>query len=157
MKSDEMKRIDAALLCVAQVQALIKEARVRYQWVADRAAALEQDMGLADCTPQCIERLAEIKALRAELARLQDAKDRPKELLDAALASLRLANGVETVSVVTPQIGQLIAQRAAQGYSLREIAMMVGCAVPTVSLIRSGRYRYSDLPPQTKIGARGRV
>lgn len=154
MKEDTMA-IDQALAKVREVQSLIKEAKVQYPAILKKIAQLKDET--IECTAECIARLSETQALETELKRLKKAAEKPDALLESALKSLRAVNGIHSESVVTPEIGALTLKRISQGYSLREVALMIGCATSTVSNIKSGRYRYSDLPLEVKIGARGRT
>ena len=80
----------------------------------------------------------------------------PAEFIKAAQRRLRELNGVKSLNLVTPEIGEIALARLADGYSNQQVAMIIGCAASTVSLIKTGRYRYSDLPASVKHGARGR-
>lgn len=154
MKED-LSSVNAAFVHLQAVRDLIDEARRRYRPLKDRIEFLRS--AEVELNADSIARLNEIKALEAEVKRLQPAVNDSSGLVKSALEALRAANGVFTISVVTPEIGALIVRRANQGYSLNQIAAMTGCAASTVANIKAGRYTFSDLPPDAKIGARGRA
>lgn len=55
---------------------------------------------------------------------IRQASNSPAEM--EAVKALRLANGITTVGVATPEVMQVIRLRRRQGYSWQEVAWMVG-------------------------------
>lgn len=58
---------------------------------------------------------------------------------DANLQALRDANGITTTGTVTAQAVRIIKLRVRQGYSMNEIAMMVGLSRSSCFNVKAGR------------------
>lgn len=146
--------VDAALAEVKAVKKLVREARAHYGPIMRQIALLGKEE--IDCNAETIARLVKKKTLENEAALLKDAYENPSDIVGAAIWRLRRVNGVVTTSVVTPEIAALVMTRLAQGYSLKDVAMMVGCTDGTIANLKAGRYVVSKLAPDSRIGARGR-
>lgn len=146
--------VDAALAEVKQVKNLVREARAHYGPLMREIALLEKEE--VDCNAETVARLTKKKLLQNEAALLKDAYENPSDIVVAAIFRLKRINGVVTTSVVTPEIAALVMERLAQGYSLKDVAMMVGCSDGAIANLKAGRYVVSKLAPDKKMGARGR-
>ncbi len=91
----------------------------------------------------------------AALGHVESLRGAAPPVVQAALQQLRALNGITSQHLVTPQIGAVALARLGQGYSLRQVAWMIGCSDGTVAAIKAGRYKYSVLSTNTKHGARG--
>jgi hypothetical protein len=109
-----------------------------------------------DSIAESVVNLKEIATLEKEVQLLTPMLNNTATFVKAAEEALRELNGISGKHLVTPQIGQIAIARLEAGYSLQQVALMIGCSPGTVSLIKSGRYRYSELPEDSKHGARGR-
>lgn len=146
--------VDAALAEVKQARKLVRDARARYSPLMREIAQLEKEE--VDCNAETVARLVKKNVLQKEAALLKYAYENPGDFVVAAISRLRHVNGVVTTSVVTPEIARLVLERLAQGYSLKDVAMMVGCVSGTIANLRAGRYTVSEVAPDKRIGARGR-
>lgn len=65
---------------------------------------------------------------------------------DANLHLLRKANGITTTGIVTAEVARIIKLRSRQGYSMSEVALMVGVSRSTCFDVKSGRRGVSGRP-----------
>ena len=154
MQGVDKAQIDDALQSVKATARELKRARAKYPALVQHLAKAAPDAE-AECTAEAIEALAKARLLRDDALQVQRMFFDGAGLLALALVALRALNGVRTSNVVTREMGELVAQRSAQGYSLSEIGLMTGLAASTVANIKKGRYKYSSLDPSAKVGARG--
>jgi hypothetical protein len=76
--------------------------------------------------------------------------------VNKAIAQLRELNGVYTTSIVTRDMQALVQLRVQQGFSNQQIGWMIGCTPSTVTSLKKGTYRFSDMTLEQKRGNRGR-
>lgn len=142
----------------------IDEALAEIEWVRrakkrhDVVVAMIESLRRSESafSAHSVENMVERCALEKELQLLRPVALNHEACLVGATERLWRLNGVLIKSTITKELGDVVLKRLSQGYSNRRVAVMMGCAPGTVSRIKSGHYRYSELPAATKIGGRGR-